>query len=95
MISSKVSAVLRRRWPVLVVSLVVGVLAGVVSSQLAPSDIVQQFRAEQVVVANAPGTGGVSVEQDSLKVTRGRSRRLLLRRWVTVSGPMSWRTRCW
>lgn len=71
MISSKVSAVLRRRWPVLVVSLVVGVLAGVVSSQLAPSDIVQQFRAEQVVVANASGTGGVSVEQDSLKVTRG------------------------
>ena len=71
MISTKVTAVLRRRWPILAISLVVGLLAGVVSSQLAPSDIVQQYRAEQVVVANAAGTGGVSVQQDSLKVTRG------------------------
>lgn len=71
MISTKVTAVLRRRWPILAISLVVGVLAGVVSSQLAPSDIVQQYRAEQVVVANVTGTGAVSVEQDSLKVTRG------------------------
>ena len=71
MISTKVTAVLRRRWPILAISLVVGLLAGVVSSQLAPSDIVQQYRAEQVVVANASGTGGVSVQQDSLKVTRG------------------------
>ena len=71
MISTKVTAVLRRRWPILAISFVVGLLAGVVSSQLAPSDIVQQYRAEQVVVANASGTGGVSVQQDSLKVTRG------------------------
>ncbi len=71
MISTKVAAVLRRRWPILAISFAVGVLAGVVSSQLAPSDIVQQYRAEQVVVANASGTGGVSVQQDSLKVTRG------------------------
>ena len=71
MISSKVTAVLRRRWPILVISLVIGSLAGVLSSQLAPSDIVQQYRAEQVVVANAAGTGGVSVQQDSLKVTSG------------------------
>lgn len=71
MISSKVTAVLRRRWPILVISLVIGSLAGVLSSQLAPNDIVQQYRAEQVVVANAAGTGGVSVQQDSLKVTRG------------------------
>jgi Mrp family chromosome partitioning ATPase len=71
MISTKVTAVLRRRWPLLAISFVVGMLAGVVSSQLAPSDIVQQYKAEQVVVANASGTGGVSVQQDSLKVTRG------------------------
>lgn len=71
MISTKVSAILKRRWPVLAISFVVGMLAGVVSSQLAPSDIIQQYRAEQVVVANASGTGGVSVQQDSLKVTRG------------------------
>ena len=72
MISTKVSAVLRRRWPILAMAFAVGVLAGVVSSQLAPSDIVQQYRAEQVVVANPSGTGGaVSVQQDSLKVTRG------------------------
>lgn len=71
MISTKLNAVLRRRWPILAISFAIGVLAGVVSSQLAPSDIVQQYRAEQVVVANATGTGGVSVQQDSLKVTRG------------------------
>ena len=71
MISTKVTAVLRRRWPILAIAFAVGVLAGAVSSQLAPSDIVQQYKAEQVVVANASGTGGVSVQQDSLKVTRG------------------------
>ena len=37
MISSKVTAVLRRRWPILVISLVIGSLAGVLSSQLAPA----------------------------------------------------------
>lgn len=71
MISTKVTAVLRRRWPILAIAFAIGVLAGAVSSQLAPSDIVQQYRAEQVVVANSSGTGGVSVQQDSLKVTRG------------------------
>ena len=71
MISTKVTAVLRRRWPILAIAFAIGVLAGAVSSQLAPSDIVQQYRAEQVVVANSTGTGGVSVQQDSLKVTRG------------------------
>ena len=71
MISTKVTAVLRRRWPILAVAFAIGMLAGAVSSQLAPSDIVQQYRAEQVVVANSSGTGGVSVQQDSLKVTRG------------------------
>lgn len=62
---------LRRRWPILAIATVMGVLAGVVSSQLAPSDIVQQYQAEQVVVANATAVGAISVEQDSLKVTRG------------------------
>ena len=71
MISTKVRAILLRRWPILVIALVIGTLAGVLSSQLAPSDIVQQYQAEQVVVANASGTGGTSVQQDSLKVTRG------------------------
>ncbi len=71
MISTKAAAILRRRWSILVITLVAGIVAGVVSSQLAPSDIVQQYVAEQVVVANAAGTGGVSVQQDSLKVTRG------------------------
>lgn len=85
MISTKVTAVLRRRWPILAISLVVGLLAGVVSSQLAPSDIVQQYRAEQVVVANASGTGGVSVQQDSLKVAAVRFRRSLQRHLGTES----------
>ena len=49
MISTKVTAVLRRRWPILAIAFAIGVLAGAVSSQLAPSDIVQQYRAEQVV----------------------------------------------
>ena len=67
MISTKIKAILRRRWPILAVSLVVGILAGAVSAQLAPSDVIQKYKAEQVVVSNPNAAVAGQVQQDSLK----------------------------
>ena len=52
MISTKLRAILIRRWPILAISFAIGLVAGAASAQLAPSDIVQQYRAEQVIVSN-------------------------------------------
>ena len=71
MISTKVRAILIRRWPILAISFAIGLVAGAVSAQLAPSDIVQQYRAEQVIVSNPNAAVPGQVQQDSLKVTRG------------------------
>ena len=71
MISTKVRAILIRRWPILAISFAIGLVAGAVSAQLAPSDIIQQYRAEQVVVSNPNAAVPGQVQQDSLKITRG------------------------
>ena len=72
MITTKIKAILRRRWPILAVSLAIGILAGAVSAQLAPSDVIQKYKAEQVVVSNPNAAVAGQVQQDSLKVTRGQ-----------------------
>ena len=71
MISTKLRAILIRRWPILAISFAIGLVAGAASAQLAPSDIVQQYRAEQVIVSNPNAAVPGQVQQDSLKVTRG------------------------
>ena len=71
MISTKLRAILLRRWPILAISFAIGLVAGAASAQLAPSDIVQQYRAEQVIVSNPNAAVPGQVQQDSLKVTRG------------------------
>ena len=72
MITTKIKAILRRRWPILAVSLAIGILAGAVSAQLAPSDVIQKYKAEEVVVSNPNAAVAGQVEQDRLKVTRGQ-----------------------
>jgi Mrp family chromosome partitioning ATPase len=67
----KVRAVLRRRWPILVVTALLGVLAGLVSSFLGPDGQTTRYQAEQVLVANPVSGNPASVAQDALKVTRG------------------------
>jgi uncharacterized protein involved in exopolysaccharide biosynthesis len=79
MISTKVTAVLRRRWPILAIAFAIGVLAGAVSSQLAPSDIVQQYRAEQVVVASPPVPGSLATGPEG---DRGEYLRSPPKRWA-------------
>lgn len=68
---TKVRAILRRRWPVLAVCLLIGMLAGVVSVAISPKRETTQYRADQVIVANRLLGNPANVEQDSLKVNRG------------------------
>jgi Mrp family chromosome partitioning ATPase/capsular polysaccharide biosynthesis protein len=68
---SKVRAILLRRWPVLVVTLVIGAIAGVLSSQFGREDSKPTWQAQQVVVSNRTSAGQAFVQQDALKVTRG------------------------
>ena len=68
---SKVRAILLRRWPVLVVTLVIGGIAGVASSQFGKDDVKPTWEAQQVVVSNRTSAGQAFVQQDSLKVVRG------------------------
>ena len=67
----KLQAILKRRWPLLLLATVLGASGGILSSRLAPKDVVQLYRAEQVVVANDQVTGMNAVAQDALRVTRG------------------------
>lgn len=68
---NKFRAVLRRRWPLLIVTLAVGLVAGVVSGQLATKDVRSLFTASQTVVTNRNSGTQPLVPQDELKVTRG------------------------
>ena len=67
----KLQAVLSRRWPVILICVLVGAVAGVVSGLGATGDA-GDYQAEQVIVANQVSDGQTSVLQDALKVTRGR-----------------------
>lgn len=69
---NKFKAILRRRWPVLVVTLVLGGLAGYLSADVGgPKRETTQYQADQVIVANRLTGNPASVPQDSLRVTRG------------------------
>lgn len=67
----KLRAILRRRWPILLVATVIGLIAGAVSASVGVERRTTQFQAEQVVVANRLLGTQVSVKQDALRVTRG------------------------
>lgn len=70
---NKLKAILRRRWPVLLATLALGVLAGYFSANsVGPERETTQYQAEQVVVANRMSGNPASVPQDALKVTRGK-----------------------
>lgn len=69
---TKLRAVLKRRWLILVVALIVGVSAGVVSSTLARENVQSVYTASQVIVANGNSGATSLVSQDALKVTRGQ-----------------------
>lgn len=69
---TKLRAVLKRRWLILVVSVIVGASAGVISSALARENVQQLFTATQVIVANGNSGATSLVSQDALKVTRGQ-----------------------
>lgn len=64
----KLKAILKRRWPVVAICLLIGATAGLVSSQFAQkSDGQVVYTAQQVVLAK----GNSNATQDVLKVTRG------------------------
>lgn len=68
----KLTAALRRRWPILLVLTLVGALLGAVSGILADNDSpgVQRYEATQVVIARKDANT-VLVPQDALKIVRG------------------------
>ncbi len=68
---NKLQAVLRRRWPLLVLTTVLGLVAGFATQSLAASRDVTQYQAEQVIVGNRDAGTQVNVEQDALRVNRG------------------------
>lgn len=69
---TKVRAVLRRRWSVLVIGLVLGIVAGAFSSVFAPERSEDaRYRVSQLIIANRMAQQQGSVEQDALRVTRG------------------------
>lgn len=68
---TKLRAILRRRWPVLLVCLLLGMAAGVASTAISPKRETTQYKAEQVIVANRLAGNPANVDQDSLKVNRG------------------------
>ncbi len=70
---SKFRAVLRRHWPLLAVTTLVGLVAGVVSAQLATSSEVDEvvYKASEVIIANPNSNANPLIPQDTLKVTRG------------------------
>lgn len=69
---TKFRAILGRRWWLLLVSSIVGLGAGAVSSNVAKSDQAKQvYTASQVVVANRDSNATAFLPQDALKVTRG------------------------
>lgn len=69
---TKLRAILRRRWPILAVALVLGLLAGYASTAVGPERDVTYFQADQVILANRIAGNPANVAQDALKVTRGQ-----------------------
>lgn len=70
---NKLRAVLKRRWPLLVVVTVFGLVVGAISGALANSDQVVSYTASQTVVANKNSSGyNGLVPQDMLRITRGQ-----------------------
>lgn len=68
----KLRAVLRRRWPVLLLCVLLGGAAGALSGSLATGESAKVYTAKQVIVANsAQVTAGVPA-QDQLNITRGQ-----------------------
>lgn len=65
----KARAILRRRWPILLIALALGVGAGYLSTGVSSSEKATSFKVEQVLAANR--NGNVSVVQDALRLTRG------------------------
>ncbi|MCB1258393.1 MAG: hypothetical protein KDB26_14880, partial [Microthrixaceae bacterium] len=77
----KIRAIARRRWSVLVAGLVLGMLAGIASSLMAPektNDV--KYRVSQLIIANRMAQQQGNVEQDSLRVTRGSVAELALKK---------------
>lgn len=67
----KLRAILRRRWLILAVAMLIGLAAGVLSTSFGVERRMTYFQAEQVIVANRLVGSAASVEQDALRVTRG------------------------
>ena len=69
---TKLRAVVRRRWVMLLAGLLLGAIAGLLSSTVAPVDEkVVTYRVSQLIVANRAAGQAGNVEQDALRVTRG------------------------
>jgi Mrp family chromosome partitioning ATPase/capsular polysaccharide biosynthesis protein len=68
---TKLLAILKRRWVVLVVTTVVGVVAGVSSTFLASDRSAPVYTVSEVVVARQGTQGQALVPQDELRITRG------------------------
>lgn len=67
----KLRAILRRRWPILLVTTLLGVMAGGISASVGIKRHTAYFQAEQVIVTNRLGGAVANVKQDALRVTRG------------------------
>ncbi len=84
---TKLRAVARRRWPVLVAGLVLGLLAGALSSLMAPKgDEVVRYRVTQLIIANRSAPQPGNVQQDTLRVTRGAVAQMAAKT-LGLSGP--------
>lgn len=67
----KLQAILRRRWPIPLITLVLGLLAGTASAMTAgPAQEEVSWRAEEILLANQSGSGA-NIAQDVLRITRG------------------------
>lgn len=71
---NKLRAVLRRRWPILLLTLVVGAAAGAISAKGATDNVQKRYVASQTILANSSSGKSTSLAQDGLKVTRGAVR---------------------
>lgn len=68
---TKLLAVLKRRWMILVITTVVGIVAGVGSTFLASDRSDPVYTVSEVVVARQSTQGQALVSQDELRITRG------------------------
>lgn len=68
----KFQAILKRRWPILLIAFVVGAVAGTLSTLVSKKEEVVKYQASQVIAAQPDASTSGTVSQDALKVTRGR-----------------------